>query len=919
MSVLKRFRYFLFANESIRKLVAGPRLVINHQAERPKPAEAGCSRAVYRPLSFQSDDARPERSRRVSSGSQAAEQLPNALANQKDLTLMVILFLLPLACFADVVFLPYTFYLLDIELVQYPGKIFLTEMLKEGQLGFWNPYIFMGFPLLAEPEVGPLYPLNLFFALPIPHYYALTLFIVIHYSLAGVFTYLLARSLGIGRAGSFISGLVFAFGGFLMAQLTNINILTGSVWLPLILCLLSQAIRRRSYTLAAGAGIALALQILPSHPQIILYILIVLGLYYLYSLLTLPLGSKSQDKVRQPYSQEKGDEVEGAPLKLPGLRCASLPRAGIQPILTLSFISLTTVMVGMGLAAIQLIPAWQLKELSALSESPGYDFVTAYSLPKFRLLSFLFPNFLGNPVIGYKGEPFFEEHHGYVGILPLILAALAWGKRRDPQVRFFGLLAPLSVVLALGNETPLYHLLAHVPVFNYFRIPARWLFVLTFCLAILAGYGLDYLLEQREKRSLLNWARWLIAAGLLLTLTLPSLFFYKRQVMAATSFIKEHLYSGTAIYALRALIRYLPRFPDASQTTNLLARLFPPLLNPLLFFLLMFDGSAILLFLFLWKKVSPRWFQIMAAGLITFDLFMTGGTTINLVQDASYFDKRASTVFLEKNLGLARIYSPDREGEAPQKLLDYFPMLYRIQSIGNLPSVSVLTSQRYNEFVDALRQNTRLLNLAGVQYILTAREEPEEWWHNTLRKVYSEEGLNIYENLDVMPRAFLVHKAEVPGSDEAILARLIDYDFDLSSSILLEDESALARLESMARGSPSTEGRDEVKIVEYEANRVVIETISSQAGFLFLSDTYYPGWKVRVDGQEETIYRADYLFRAVLVPPGQHVVEFTFDPVAFKVGLAVALTTGAVLAAAAIVSKRRRQPQAGRGAPLRSP
>jgi len=404
--------------------------------------------------------------------------------NHKDIALIAILFLLPLACFADVILLPYTFYQLDLELAQYPGKIFLTElMLKEGQLGLWNPYIFMGFPLLAEPEVGPLYPFNLLFALPIPHYYALTLFIVIHYSLAGVFTYLLARSLDISRAGSFISGLVFAFGGFLMAQLRNISILTGCIWLPLILCLFSQAIRRRSYTFAAGAGIVLALQILPSHPQIILYILIVLGLYYLYSLLT-------------------------------------LPRAEIRPVLTLSLISLTTVVVGMSLAATQLIPAWLLKELSTLSEGGTYDFVTAYSLPPLRMLSFLFPNFLGNPVIGYKGEPFFAEHHAYAGILPLILAALAWGKRRNREARFFGLLALVSILLALGNATPIYRLLAYVPVYNYFRIPARWLYTLTLSLGILAGFGLDYLTEQREDRSMRILSRGLIILGLLFTLTL---------------------------------------------------------------------------------------------------------------------------------------------------------------------------------------------------------------------------------------------------------------------------------------------------------------------------------------------------------------------------------------------------------------
>jgi len=236
-------------------------------------------------------------------------------------------------------------------------------------------------------------------------------------------------------------------------------------------------------------------------------------------------------------------------------------------------------------------------------------------------------------------------------------------------------------------------------------------------------------------------------------------------------------------------------------------------------------------------------------------------------------------------------------------------MIYHIPNIGSWPwMVSSLPLRRYGEFMEALRQNTRLLNLAGVKYILTAREEPEEWWHNTLYKAYSEEGLNIYENLDVMPRAFLVHQAEVPGSDEAILAQLIGEEFDLSSSILLEDESALARLESMVRGSPPAEGRDEVKIVEYDASRVVIETTSRQAGFLFLSDAYYPGWRTRLDGQEETVYRADYLFRAVLVPPGQHIVEFTFDPVAFKIGLAVTLITGAALITAAIVSRKKPQP-----------
>jgi hypothetical protein len=789
-------------------------------------------------------------------------------AKWKDIALVSVLFLLPLACFADVVLLPYAFYFVDIQLLQYPGRVFLADALKAGQLPFWNPYIFMGFPLLAEPEIGPLYPLNLLFALPIPHYYALTLFLVLHFSLAGVFTYLLARSLAVSRAGSFVSGLAFAFGGFLGAQLNNMNILTGSVWLPLILCLFSLALRRRSYSFAAGAGVALAAQILTSHPQIVLYTLIVLGVYALYSLLT-------------------------------------LPRAEARQVRTLSLLSLTAVVVGLCLAAVQLVPTFQLQQTSALSESPGYDFVTSYSLPKYRLLSFVFPGFLGTPVAGYRGEPFFEEHHGYIGILPLILAALAWVKWRDPQARFFGILALLAVVLALGNETPLYHLLAQVPVYNYFRIPARWLLALSLSLAVLAGYGFDAVVERRKRGSLPRWAKGLPIAGVVLTLTLPSLFFYRQQAMSAIRWLEDRVYSGPATRTLQALIHQLPRFPDGVQT-NLLARLLPPLLNPLLFFLLTFNASALLLFFFLRHRMSVRWFQVLAAGLVTFDLFMAGGTTIVQVQDASFYDEEPSTAFLEQNLGLYRIFSPDAQGRAPQKLLDYFPTIYHIQSMGNLPSVSVLTPRRYNEFLDALRQNTRLLNLAGVKYILTGLDEPPDWWHNHLDRVYSAEGLSIYENLDVLPRAFLVHQAEVPGSDEAILAALTGEEFDLSSSILLEDPSALDRLESLDSAPPAVEGQDSVCVVDYGLNRVVIETTSSRPGFLFLSDTDFPGWQVRVDGREEPLYRADYLFRAVLVPMGPHTVEFAFDPVPFKIGLAIALVTAATLVAVSIATLRRR-------------
>jgi uncharacterized membrane protein YfhO len=56
-----------------------------------------------------------------------------------------------------------------------------------------------------------------------------------------------------------------------------------------------------------------------------------------------------------------------------------------------------------------------------------------------------------------------------------------------------------------------------------------------------------------------------------------------------------------------------------------------------------------------------------------------------------------------------------------------------------------------------------------------------------------------------------------------------------------------------------------------------------------LNDTYFPGWKAFVDGQETKIYRADYTFRAIPLNAGTHQVEFIYDPLSFKLGAAISI------------------------------
>ena len=825
----------------------------------------------------------------------------------KELAMVALIILAITVCFADVLFLPYTFYYQDIQFLHYPGKIYFTRTLQEGDFGFWNPYIFAGYPLQAEPEVGPLYPFNALFLLPIPPYRAQTLFVVLHYAMAGCFTFLLGRRLGLSRSGAAIAALVYACSGYMMAQLTNFSILTAMVWLPLILLLFSVALDRQSYGYAVASGAVIALFILTAHPQFILLTLTVVGLYCLYEIARLLISRHGADclndgRRRQPADQlapcccERGEANSGRS----GSECSTVRRTALKYCILIA----VAVTIGVALSAPQLFPAYQLKSLSVLSESLGFDFVTSYSLSPYRMASFLVPNFLGNQAIGYRGPAFYEEHHNYIGILPLALVVGAWARRRHRAVLFFGLLLILSVVLSWGRLTPVYDLVARMPLYNLFRVPARWLYPMTMSLAVLAGFGFDYLLANAHSRGARCLARLLLGLAVALTLTLPWVFVLKDQIMDLTGWFVDNVYPSYAVFTLRSLIKAFVRFPEPPPS-NILLQAFPLMLNPLLHFLVALDLSAVLVYCFVSGRLPVRWFRVMAALLIAFDLFLVSGSAINPVAPAAYFDRRESTAFLQENIGLYRIYPTNQDGDPNFNLGHYFPMIYRIPSFGGSSSLTVRWAQEYR---DAARQNPRLYDLAGVKYVLQEGDDAPQGFSGPLREVFSCPEIHIWENSSVMSRAFIVHEAMA-----SMPTYLYDPTFPFDTKVVLDDPAAVERLAA----DPLPAGGDRAEITRYSYNEVTVECETSAPGFLVLTDSFYPGWEATVDGRPERVYRADHIFRAVLLPAGRHTVVFRFVQPAFWWGVAVAALTAAGILAFMIVSGVRRRSVA-RSSPTKS-
>ena len=75
----------------------------------------------------------------------------------------------------------------------------------------------------------------------------------------------------------------------------------------------------------------------------------------------------------------------------------------------------------------------------------------------------------------------------------------------------------------------------------------------------------------------------------------------------------------------------------------------------------------------------------------------------------------------------------------------------------------------------------------------------------------------------------------------------------------------------------------------YESYTVELSVNSREERLLFLSDSYFPGWKAYVNGKKTPIHRANYLFRAIVIEPGKHKVRFEYDPFSFKLGLVITL------------------------------
>lgn len=715
---------------------------------------------------------------------------------------------------------------------QYPWRELAIDLMKNGQWPLWNPYSFSGTPLLANFQSAVFYPLNFLFFL-FPFKFAWGIFITLEPLLAGVFLYFYLRNLSLGKFSSVLGAISFSFSGFFIAWLEWGTILHSALWLPLILLSIDKIFLRFQPTES--------------------------------SKLKAPDFASSDSLRASAGRQNSKSQFKSKNLLLwSGVFIFSLSASffaghlqtffyvGIVSLVymvarwwqngrNIKVISLFTIHYSLFiiLTAVQWWPTLQFINLSARELDQSDWQKEGWFIPWQNLVQFVAPDFFGNPAtLNYWGVWNYAEFVGYIGILPLILALYALVWRQDKKTLFFGSVFFLSLFFAFSTILAKIPYQLEIPFISTSQ-PTRFLFLTVFSLAILAALGLDFILRQRLKKKNIG------ASLFLFSLVLAALWFF---------------------------VIFIPRFwPSIEWASNLAVSKRNLILPTGLFVIsaLLLGGLSV--------KRTPK--TILLAGILliaTFDLLRFGQKFTPFVKKDWLFPKTETIEFLQKQEKPFRIMATDRRIFPPN-----FSVVYRLESV---EGYDPLYLERYAELIAAAERKepnisppfgfnriitpqnfeSRIIDLLNVKYVLSLNDLN----FSKLKKVLQEGQTRVYENQEAFPRAFLVHDVKVAKNKQEAITLLFDKKIDLRRTAIFEESIKVAKAGETFQ--------DEVRIVEYKEQKIMIEIRSANEGVLILSQNFYPGWQAFLDGSDISLktYRVDYTLLGVIVPQGNHKIVF---------------------------------------------
>ena len=705
----------------------------------------------------------------------------------------------------------------------YPWKKITIDSMRLGQIPLWNPYSFSGTPHAANYQSAVFSPFNvLFFILSFID--AWSVFILLQPLLAGLGMFLFVRSLDRSKSAATLAAVSFMFCGFMTTWMAYGTLGYAALCLPYTFWAVTAYMKRRKWWHLVILAVSLAVSFVSGHFQISLYVVSATLLYILF----MTLSSKSWKQ---------------------GVMLAAVSACGVL------------------LASPQILLTLQAYTASTRSSS----FVQGEVIPWKYIVTFVSPDFYGNPVTRNDWFGHYAEWASYIGVIPLMLALFASVGRPRGYVRFFVLLAVFALLFAY--PTPLNTLLfaLKLPVVST-SAASRIIILCSFALSVLAAFGMDELARMwktKKKTSFLLFS----ASTVLLFVTLWFIMFV----------IEPFSNDGNSIAKRNLLL------PTALAVMSLC---------------IMASGFV--------RKM--KWYMIptmLLIGISMFDMYRYASKWMPFDEKKYVYPEMNVLTHLGREIGNYRVFG-NISGETGMTyglpLIEGYDAMYQgryAEFMGATSNGVVAPGGRSVVLFDKYgRYKDQALQLLGVRYFLQRVSDGRNVWAfpvwqygaGEMQKTYEDGQYEVYVYTKSFPRAFLASSYEVIRENQKIIDRLFAPDFDRRNSLILETKPSL---EPVA-------GNGDAQIMVYSANKIVIRTTSDGPKLLFLSDVFDSGWSATIDGKKTPVYRADYDFRAVAVPAGEHTIEYRYHPLGFRIGLILSTISGIIILGLALWTHKQK-------------
>ncbi len=733
------------------------------------------------------------------------------------------------AFFWDAVTLRKALFYFDITEINYPYRRFFAAELAAGRFSRWCPGLYCGHPLYSESQAGYLHPLKYLLYPWIETWRAFNLDTIASIWLTGVGSYFWHRR-RVGPAGALAGAAILALSGFTWAHWFHTSMINALASVPIILWSLETAWEKGSTRAIVPGALALACEVFAGHLQDALLSVGLVALYSSYRALVEPT----------------------VPRKLTALGLAG------------GLVSL-----GVLVSAVQWIPSKELIDRSPRAKGLSWEDLTYGSWsPE------LIPTLVVREAYGTRARDTdwldgyypYHEMDAYVGLVALGLAALGAARRenqsRDPETLFWLLLAIAVPFLMLGKFTFLFDYVNKIPLIGGAREPVRFHLLFAVAIAALAARGV----ERAANSGGVRLRPALFLAGGLVLVSIPILIYdYAPVWTEPRRWIKPYhinRYNWLAEELIVGCVRTI-------------------VLASIAYFAARACG----------KSLDVRRRRRIAAIfplIVLLDLLGSHRSDVPTVDPRYWTEPPVSARTLQNEPGEVRVfglarYSAGEPGYASEPF-DFMsvrdplgwslPIVWGLKSsIGETP----IRSERMLAYTDLAPPGRGRFDVESVTHVLlgisTARG---------LGSPVPAGSAYLYKNKRVLPRARLLGRP-VYAEDESEAKRIVaasgkgaDADF-LRDRIVVEDPDRPLASNAVARGS--------ARIVVDLPERVEVEAEVETPSYLFLADTFDPGWSATVDGNTAAIRPAYIAFRAVYLAKGKHHIVFRYEPAGFYPGL----------------------------------